>query len=186
MGSTEDEFYSNLEFITKVLSEKGITLNPDKCEIGVEIIDFVGHTIDTHGYCQSIEKREKLLSLAKPTTVNELQQFTGLVNYLRGNIPELSTLMAALFPMQQGRAKDKLIWTPKTDEGFEEVRKRVTSMSTLSFPKEDAPIILATDTCTTGLGVHLFQVVGYNEDGSEQRKHIAFLSKKFNDVESRW
>ena len=41
-----EELCTNLDKIFEALSQKGMTLNPEKCEFGMKEVEFVCHLID--------------------------------------------------------------------------------------------------------------------------------------------
>jgi hypothetical protein len=51
-----DELCTNLEKIFEAIRNKGLTLNPEKCEFGMEEVEFVGHLVDQHGVTFTKEK----------------------------------------------------------------------------------------------------------------------------------
>ena len=44
-GDSEEEFVSNLEKVLQAFQAKNISLNPAKCKLGLETIEYVGHTL---------------------------------------------------------------------------------------------------------------------------------------------
>ena len=57
---------------------------------------YVGHTIDATGTTFSRERLESVIQFPKPETKGQLKSFLGLVNYLRDNIPNESTICKPL------------------------------------------------------------------------------------------
>jgi len=74
-GSTEDEFFENVEKFYIRCAKVGIKLNPLKCVLGVSEIEYLGHTINETS-CHFIRsKLDRVVAFPKPTTSGELKQF---------------------------------------------------------------------------------------------------------------
>ena len=67
-GSTEEEFVENLRLILQKLKDHNIAINPSKCVLGVQEIQYTGHVLNEHGLSFSKEKLEKVSGFSKPTT----------------------------------------------------------------------------------------------------------------------
>ena len=48
-GDTEEEFCSQLEQVLKRLLDHKITVNPEKVELGLDEVEFVGHVLNAGG-----------------------------------------------------------------------------------------------------------------------------------------
>ena len=75
--------------------------------------------------------------------------------------------------------KSSFIWTEKTQEAFESLKKHLASTSTLAFPDVKEPSILYTDASLTAMGAVLAQV----QDGKERAfcyASTAFLKAQTN------
>ena len=84
-GQTEESAY-NLRIVLTRLQERGITVNPAKCKLGVSEVEYVGHVISETGLTMSDSKKQKVLDFPLPETPKQLRGFLGLVNYFRDHI----------------------------------------------------------------------------------------------------
>jgi len=48
------------------LSDKGITLNPNKCKLGLEEVEYTGHVLDISGLLFSEKKKESIVNFKLP------------------------------------------------------------------------------------------------------------------------
>jgi hypothetical protein len=80
-GPTEIDFLNNIEEVFKRLRKHKITLNPDKCHLGLTQIEFVGHVINEEGIHFSDEKLMRVLEFKQPRIACEMKSFLGLANY---------------------------------------------------------------------------------------------------------
>ena len=80
-GDSEEEFVSNLEKVLQAFQAKNISLNPAKCKLGLETIEYVGHTLSQEGLHFTDEKLAGVRNFPKPTTAKRLKMFVGLKMY---------------------------------------------------------------------------------------------------------
>ena len=69
-GSTTAEFINNSREVFLCLRKHKLTVNPKKCQFGLEQIEYVGHTISQEGISISQDKREEIFTIEKPTLRN--------------------------------------------------------------------------------------------------------------------
>jgi hypothetical protein len=190
-GTTDDEFVFNLRRIFQRLRERRITVNPDKCELGVERLEFVGHVIDKNGISMSETKINKVLDFALPVTVKDLRSFVGLCNYFSEHIRNGSILLRPLHKsiarhssgqnLNKKRAQRVTIeWLPEEEAAFHAIKKAVEECPKLFFPNDHDEIYLLTDASDYGIGGYLYQLI----DGKEHP--IRFMCHSLSDVECRW
>jgi hypothetical protein len=161
--------------------ERGISLNPSKCKLGVTSVEYCGHLIDKDGAHFTQPKLESIADFPTPETQHALRSFLGLANWFRDHIRDHSRLVRPLHKVLEGYDKRKrLIWTPELLKAYEDTKRAISGCPKLYFLDETSPIYLHTDASQYGMGAYLFQV----RDGREYP--IRFLSKAFDDRMSRW
>ena len=180
-GTTEEEFLQNVKTVFDRLKEKNITVNPDKCQMGLTEVEYVGHTINKDGISFSREKLSKVINIDLPTTSKGLKSFLGLANYFRDHVRNHSIIAQPLHKMLENyNPKKMLVWDDFLKTQFYELRKAVNECPQLFFIDDTSPVHLYTDASLSGIGAYLCQVV----DGKEVP--IAFYSKSLKDEETRW
>ena len=106
-GKTEDEFINNLTTIFERLRKFNITINPEKCRIGLSEVEYIGHVINRHGVTFSYNKKNEVLHFAKPKTHRELKSFLGLASYFRAHVKDYinmaTPLNRAITPYKKNR-----------------------------------------------------------------------------------
>jgi hypothetical protein len=184
-AKTIDELCENLKKIFECLQDKGMTLNPEKCEFGMSEVEFVGHLIDETGITFSTEKLKQVAEIPLPVTKGELKQFLGLAGYFRNHVPDFALLTHRLNSMLDGyekkTSKQLLNWTEEQKTDFIECQKAVIQCRKLYYEEEGAPIRVYTDASEYGIGAYLCQV---QEDGVEIP--IEFISKTLTKAERKW
>jgi hypothetical protein len=180
-ADNEDKFITNLRLVFDRIRERKVTIHPDKCHLGMESVEFVGHEINATGMTFTQEKITRFLEIEKPITVGQLQMFLGTANYFRDHIHHHAAISKPLYELTGGmKNKDIVVWTDIAFQNFELLRKLIQNIPTLFFRREDSPVFLCTDACNYGIGAYLYQLY----DGIEEP--IAFMSKALNKVQQRW
>lgn len=184
-GNSEDEFMERLEITFTRLTEHNLTLNPDKCKMGVSSVEYVGHVIDEHGLRFTPEKLDAVLHFKTPATQKEMKSFLGLATYFRDHVPNFSALAAPLHSALHSYApKQPFAWTPALETAFESLKQAVYSCDTLYFPQGEGKFVVETDASVLGIGAALFQEV--ETPAGMVRRPVAFMSRALSDVQKRW
>jgi hypothetical protein len=188
-GKTFEEYESNLVKVLQRLKKFRITVNPDKCNLGVQKVQFVGHTFDEHGKSFDRSKLQEVVDFPVPVNEGELRSFLGLANYFSAHIRDCASMCRPLHAMIQKNAKDyrkgkPLHWKDEQLELLGQVRQAINDCPTLFFLDSDAEnstVHLYTDASDIGFGAYVCQRFA---DGREVP--IAFMSKCFTPVQKRW
>ena len=78
-----------------------ITANPEKTELGLDEVEYVGHLISSTGTSFTSEKRLRVLDFPLPETEKALLQFIGLVNYFCDHVPHMTEMVQPLQGFQE-------------------------------------------------------------------------------------
>lgn len=180
-AATEEEFIIRLRAIFERFRKHKITVNPQKCILGKEEIEFVGHLITAEGITYTRERLDDVLQIPLPTHERGLKKFLGVVNYFHDHIRDHSTIVRPLQKLVHNyNPTRKIVWTPEATQAFERIKIAINQCPVLSFLDANAPVYLHTDASDYGIGSYLFQII----DGKEIP--IAFMSKALSERESRW
>lgn len=80
-AQTVEEHDRILRLVLNRFKEEGITLNKEKCKIGVNTIEFLGHIISEKGIDILPKRVTAIVKFPVPTNKESLLQFLGMVNY---------------------------------------------------------------------------------------------------------
>lgn len=163
-------FKDHLEHLQKVfdlLEEAGLRMGKDKCKFCRQQIPFLGHIITPDGIKPNEPLIEKVLRFPEPTKPKEVREFLGLSGYYRQFIKGYADKAAPL--TQLTRKNVEFQWTPKCQEAFDFLKRKLTTAPILQYPDFSQQFILHTDASDIGLGAVLAQknqkghetVVGY-------------------------
>lgn len=149
-GKTTAEHDLALAQTFQRLSEKGLTLNPEKCVFDKDHLDFFGYTFGPAGMSPDPKKVQAITDASPPSNAAELRSFLGTVNYVSRFIYNFSTVTAPLRDLTCHAAKWQ--WTPQHQHAFDELKHRLTTSPTMAYfdPAKNTEILV--DASPVGLG----------------------------------
>lgn len=180
----ETEHDLRLSKVLQVLRENNVLLNKDKCIYKTEKIHFLGHELSPDGVKPLTKYLDSISQFRIPKTVEELQSFLGLVNYVNKWIPNLATKcepLKELLRLKLGKKSSvESYWKRKQNEAFNLLKKALTNIKTLGYYDVMDRTQVIADASPVGLGAVLVQA---NEDGS---RIIAYGNRTLSDCERRY
>ena len=174
-----DTHKHHLRLLFQRLQEHGLVVNVAKCQFGCTDLDFLGHHISSSGISLLPERVEAITQLQQPTTIKELQEFVGMVNFYRRFLPSAAQTMLPLFEALTGKPKT-LVWNPAMTTAFQDTKKSLAEATLLAHPHPDAPTSLTTDASDMAIGAVLQQRV------DDMWVPLAFFSKKLRPPERKY
>ena len=106
-GTKREEHDRRLHNLLQKCQTIGVKLNPEKLEIGLDAITFMGHRITKEGIVVDPEKVRAITDIPAPETIGDLRKFLGMISYVGKFIPNLTTVLK---PLQDLTKKD-VTWT---------------------------------------------------------------------------
>ena len=179
-SSTFEQHILSLEKVLRALNANGFKLKPSKTKLCRESVDFLGHRIDNRGILPLEKNLSGVLDFPIPSTVKQLRQFLGMVNFYRRHIPHCSSIAKPLSCQTGGRTVQ---WTEKCQEAFEKLKSSLVDPRLLAFPDyslNSPPLELFVDASDIGAGAVLSQ-----QQGDDSRP-IAFISMTFSDAQRKY
>ena len=170
---------SDIQQVLEKLRENGLIVKPSKCEWAKKRIEFLGHIIDGEGVAPLPQKVAAVQNFPTPSTIKNLQEFAGMVNYYHRFLPHIAAVMGPLYQALKGKPK-KLAWTPLLQKAFENTKSALAAAAKLSYPSSKDDLILTTDASSTAIGGVLEQ------DTPNGRRPISFFSRKLSHTETRY
>ncbi|KAL0163661.1 hypothetical protein M9458_039414, partial [Cirrhinus mrigala] len=152
-----------------------------KCEFHLSTISFLGYIISAEGVTMDDNKVSAVLQWPRPQTLKELQRFLGFANFYRRFIYSFSQVAAPLTSLTC-KGTTKLVWTPASEQAFQELKTRFTSAPILRHPDPSKQFIVEVDASNTGLGAILSQ-----RHGNPAKLYpCAYYSQKLNPAECNY
>jgi Reverse transcriptase (RNA-dependent DNA polymerase)/Retroviral aspartyl protease len=106
-SDTWEEHLEEIQLTLEALDKAGFSINPAKCEWGVQTTRWLGHVLTPEGIKPDPKKVEAILAMQPPTTLKQLRSFIGAVNYYRDMWPHRSGVMA---PLTKLTSAPRFIW----------------------------------------------------------------------------
>ena len=95
-GETKEQHDERLKRALEIARSSGIKLNKDKCEIGLQEVTYIGHTLSSNGLKPDVNKVEAIRRIDTPNDKAAVQRFLGMATYLAKFIPNFSQLASPL------------------------------------------------------------------------------------------
>ncbi|KAL7291197.1 hypothetical protein TKK_0015038 [Trichogramma kaykai] len=183
-GADSNEHDKRLEKVQEVLQKNGIQLNRTKCLYRVKKIQFLGHELSENGVKPLSKYIDSVVTTQMPTTIEEVQSFLGLINFVGKWIPNLATLtepFRELLRLKLNKSvKIQRYITNKHDEALIKIKDSLQKISTLGYYNPHDRTQVMADASPVGLGAVLIQI-----DNNGPRI-IAFGNKSLTDCEKRY
>ena len=176
-------------FILTALKRANLVLSPTKTEILRSSVTFCGRLLSEKGISIPPDKLQKVALWPKPSTRSKMTAFLALVNHLSDHIPREKIITAPLRAMQttSDSGRKKLQWSDEADLAWDEIQAAVASPTQLATPiydRDNCPFIITTDASKFAVAATLSQEQPHGE--SFTRRIIAFASKALNATRSRY
>ncbi|CAM4755978.1 unnamed protein product [Rotaria magnacalcarata] len=141
--------------LDRTLQDKNLLLNPLKCELAVQQINYLGHTITKNSIQPMNDKIEAILRIQEPRTLAQANRFLGSLGRYRKFLPKFAEIAAPIHSVTNlTRANQrKFKWQPVQSKAFHQLKELLTTEPLfLHFPVDDLPLILTTDASDIGIG----------------------------------
>ena len=93
---TPEEHIHRLRTVFEKLKAAGLKLKPSKCDFFKKEIKYLGHVVSEKGVSTDPDKIKAVTEWPQPTTVTEVRSFLGFVSYYRRFIPNVSNVAKPL------------------------------------------------------------------------------------------
>ena len=175
-GKNDRDHNANIINLFNMAQKEGLMFNSKKCTIKQESVTFFGGVFSAEGYSPDPEKIQGITEMTPPQMKQELQSFSGAVNYLQTFVPHLSLNTE---PLQALLKKENCFtWDENTNTCFQKIKSQLQRalLRPLRYYDWTKPVTLQCDTSLKGLGACIIQ------DGQP----IAFASKSLTDTETHY
>ena len=151
---------SRLKLIFDRFGKHNLYLKASKCFSGCSELEFIGKVVSEKGLQISRTKIQSILDFPLPTVSKQLKSFLGTANYLRDFVRDYSTLSQPLHQLLTDYNKTRrVVWTLESTAAFHDMKLAISKCTTMHFMSDTAPITLHTDASDYSVGGYLFQTV---------------------------
>jgi hypothetical protein len=166
-GATDDEAYrdhdKNLRLLMERCKEKGLRLNPDKIQLQLNEVSYMGHRLTTNGLKIDPEKTKAIRDMPIPTDKQGVQRLLGMANYVQKFAPRLAEITTPLRDLI--KTGNEIKWEEHVHgKALNEVRQILSEPPVLRFFDTNIVPVLQCDASRNGLGaclLHNNQPVAY-------------------------
>lgn len=159
-SKSEEEHLKHLKTVFERLIKYNIKLSSNKCVLGVQELNFLGHRVTTSGIHPTHEKIDVIKNFPKPNTLKELSSFLGLLNFYRPFIPKCAEIIKPLCKLTGKIKKNSQVpvpWSEEADDAFARAKKALAEATELHHPDLNAPLSIVVDTSGKATGAILQQ-----------------------------
>ena len=177
VGCFNTSWESHLKTLDKVLTrlqDANFTINPLKCEWGVQETDWLGYWLTPTGIKPWKKKVDAILKLDRPRSVRDVRSFVGAVTFYRELFPRRSHVLQPLHELTQKGAKWK--WKPEHEKAFQAARAILARDVFIRYPDHNKPFAIYTDASDYQLGAVIMQ----------EGVPVAYYSKKLNSAQRNY
>ena len=180
-SSSEEEHWQHLIQVFDRFKEYGVIINPDKCQLGVHSLQFLGHIVDKDGIRPLECKVSAVRDFPVPKSHRKLREFLGLVNYCHRFIPHCAQVLHPLHTLLSNTPTNSdLQWSGDCLTAFNQIKTALADATLLFHPKPDAVVAIMSDASDIAVGAVLQQFV------DSQWQPIAYYSHKLSPTERRY
>ena len=101
------------------------------------------------------DKIQAVTNMTTPSSVTELQHFLGMCNFLSKFSPRMAEISEPLHQLTCNGVP--YIWGLEHTEGFQLLKREISTAPVLRYYNPKKSVVLQTDACTQGLGAVLLQ-----------------------------
>ena len=130
-GETEIQHDGRLLTLLETARMNNLSLNPDKIQFKATDCKFFRHRLTPEGLKLDPEKVKAIVQMPPPQSIQSLQSFNGMVNYLKRFSPVLTELAE---PLRRLQKQDTIwAWESEQQEAFEKIKTALTTLPVLTF-----------------------------------------------------
>lgn len=175
-------FEDHIVHLNKVLDrliEVKMKLNPNKCNLFTNSIEFLGFQVSVDGVLPLKSKVEKALSFPPPKNKTDIRAFINMIGFYRRHIPNFSEYTINLTNLLKKTVEFQ--WNEDRQREFDKLKQALVNATMLKFPDHNKKYRVYTDASNYAIGCALVQV-----DDDNVEYPIAFISRKVNSTEFNW
>ncbi|CAA0811648.1 Uncharacterized mitochondrial protein AtMg00860, partial [Striga hermonthica] len=169
-----DQHKENLRIVLETLRREKLYAKFSKCEFWLNRVAFLGHIVTAQCIEVDPSKIEALSKWDTPRSAADVRSFLGLAGYYRRFIEGFSKIAQPLNNLTKKAVR--FDWSPKCEESFQELKRRLTTTPVLSIPDPTLEFTIYSDASKMGLGCVLMQ----------QGTVVAYASRQLNPYEQNY
>jgi hypothetical protein len=156
-NQTWEEHLYHIRQVLQTLRQHKFCANLEKCTFGMTLVKYLGYIIDERGVHVDPTKIQVIRDWPTPTTLTELHNFLGLVNFYYRFVLGFSHITWPLSQVTKGGAKETFFWSESQQKAFKYLKLHLFSPTMLTLPDLQQPFEIETDATDYAIGAVLTQ-----------------------------
>jgi hypothetical protein len=153
--------------------QAGLKLNPKKCVFGVKKGKFLGFLVSTKGIEANPNKIKDILRMEPPNTKKGAQRLVGRLASLNIFISRSAERNLPFFEIL--KSVEVFQWGPAQQKAFEELKRYLIELTTLTPPSPGAPLLLYVAASHSAVSAELVQE---KLDGQIKKQALVYFVSK--------
>jgi hypothetical protein len=185
IGSVDEtQHAAHLRAVLSILQQAGLVLNGEKCVIGVQQLDFLGHRVTAGGFTPLLSAVDAIMDFPLPSTVKQLQGFLGVINFYRKFVPAAARLLRPLTESLKGSPRPTAVveWSQPMLQAVEDAKRALSKATLLAHPAAGAELGIAVDASAEHVGAALQQ----RASPAAAWQPLGFFSKKLEPAQVKY
>lgn len=112
------EHLDHLRQTLQVLHDHSLVINPKKCLLGRQEVEYFGHVVSGHGVHMDPAKISAVIQWPTPKCARGLQGFLGLTGYCRRFIRDYGKIVAPLTALLKKEMSPPWSWSTEAESAF--------------------------------------------------------------------
>jgi transposase InsO family protein len=164
------------------LNSVNLRVKPSSINLGNTHMKLLGHVLSERGISIDPEKQEMIMKWPRPVEGSELASALGLGAFLRDHVRHYADITA---PLEKAKREKQIEWTAERDRHWLLFKRAFASVPLLSFPDFSKRFVLATDASQTGIGGILYQPDD-DDDTITSSNIVAIASKQLDQTQRNY
>lgn len=136
---TFEQHMKILTIIAKRLADAGLTISPSKSNFCFKRLEFLGYILSEEGLSTNPDKVSAIHKFPCPTTAKEARRLIGAAGWYRKFIPNFAEITAPISDLYKGNKKGKIDWTDEAEKAFITLKEKLTTTPVLAMPDYNLP-----------------------------------------------
>jgi hypothetical protein len=129
-SKNRSDHFSHLKRVLMRCRKFGISLNPSKSIFGVTKGKILGHIVSDSRISIDPERIVTILNLPAPTSKKEVQDFMGVINFVRRFVPDFFVMVKPIHNLLKQYCS--FSWTDDVENDFVGIKKEISSAPVLA------------------------------------------------------
>ena len=177
-SENEEKHEKLLNRVFQLLQDSGLKVKPEKCEIAVPELMYLGYKITQTGLLPTEDKCRAIKNAPRPTDITQVRSYLGLLNFYRRFIPKAADVLAPLNRLL--KADTPWQWAEEQELAFKKSKDILLNSEALVHFDPTKPIVVSADSSSYGIGA----VLSHKIDGLE--RPVCFVSRTLSGAERNY